>query len=84
MQRRDEQIGIDASPCSLQGATLNGDPIHTTEHPTLQGSTIVCSRTEMKKGWFSEHRIQRGEKLHFSPLLQRRADALARSEGKRQ
>lgn len=39
---------------SGQGATLNGKPIHTTAHPTLQGSTIVCSRTEMKKGWFDE------------------------------
>jgi myo-inositol-1(or 4)-monophosphatase len=37
-----------------QGATLNGAPIQTTTHPTLQGSTIVCSRTEMKKGWFDE------------------------------
>ena len=37
-----------------QGATLNGAPITTTAHPTLEGSTIVCSRTEMKKGWFDE------------------------------
>jgi myo-inositol-1(or 4)-monophosphatase len=37
-----------------QGATLNGAAIQTTAHPTLQGSTIVCSRTEMKKGWFDE------------------------------
>ena len=37
-----------------QGATLNGDPIGTTAHPTLQGAKVVCSRTEMKKGWFDE------------------------------
>lgn len=37
-----------------QGAKLNGKPIQTTAHPTLQGSKVVCSRTEMKKGWFDE------------------------------
>ena len=34
-----------------QGATLNGEPIQVTAHPELQGSKVVCSRTEMKKGW---------------------------------
>ena len=37
-----------------QGAHLNGNPIHVTPHPTLQDSRVVCSRTEMKKGWFDE------------------------------
>ena len=36
------------------GATLNGQAIHTTAHQELQGSTIVCSRTEMSKGWFDD------------------------------
>lgn len=54
------------------------------EYETYSSGGKARYVVEMKKGWFSEHRIQRGEKLHFSPLLQRRADALARSEGKRQ
>ena len=37
-----------------QGATLNGEPIHVTDHSDLQGSKVVCSRTEMKKGWFDD------------------------------
>ena len=37
-----------------QGATLNGEPIHVTDHGDLQGSKVVCSRTEMKKGWFDD------------------------------
>jgi len=37
-----------------QGATLNGEPIQVTPHETLQGSRVVCSRTEMKKGWFDD------------------------------
>ena len=37
-----------------QGAWLNGEPITVTAHSGLQGSTVVCSRTEMKKGWFDE------------------------------
>jgi len=36
------------------GATLNGEPIRVTDHKQLQGSKVVCSRTEMKKGWFDE------------------------------
>lgn len=54
------------------------------EHETYSSGGKARYVVEMKKGWFSEHRIQRGEKLLFSPLLQRRADALARSEAKRQ
>jgi len=37
-----------------QGASLNGEPISVTSHSELQGSKVVCSRTEMKKGWFDE------------------------------
>lgn len=36
------------------GATLNGSDIHVTEHAALKGSRVVCSRTEMKKGWFDD------------------------------
>ena len=36
------------------GAWLNGNPIRVTEHAELKGSKVVCSRTEMKKGWFDE------------------------------
>jgi len=36
------------------GAMLNGKAIRVTEHAQLQGSKVVCSRTEMKKGWFDE------------------------------
>lgn len=36
------------------GAWLNGNPIRVTEHTELKGSKVVCSRTEMKKGWFDE------------------------------
>jgi myo-inositol-1(or 4)-monophosphatase len=38
-----------------QGATLNGEPISVTAHPELKGSKVVCSRTEMKKGWFDDY-----------------------------
>ena len=37
-----------------KGAHLNGDPISVSGHPTLQDCRVVCSRTEMKKGWFDE------------------------------
>lgn len=37
-----------------KGAWLNGEPIRVTAHTALKGSTVVCSRTEMKKGWFDE------------------------------
>ncbi len=37
-----------------KGAWLNGESIQVTEHDALQGSKVVCSRTEMKKGWFDE------------------------------
>lgn len=35
-----------------QGATFNGAPCRVSAHAGLQGARIVCSRTEMKKGWF--------------------------------
>jgi myo-inositol-1(or 4)-monophosphatase len=38
-----------------RGATLNGAPIHVSDHRVLQGSRVVCSRTEMKKGWFDNY-----------------------------
>jgi myo-inositol-1(or 4)-monophosphatase len=37
-----------------KGAHLNGEPITVTPHGVLKGSRVVCSRTEMKKGWFDD------------------------------
>ena len=37
-----------------RGAQLNGADIRVTQHETLQDCRVVCSRTEMKKGWFDE------------------------------
>jgi myo-inositol-1(or 4)-monophosphatase len=37
------------------GATLNGAPVKVTEHRAVLGARIVCSRTEMKKGWFEQY-----------------------------
>ena len=56
------QLGVLYNPIKEQlfegivghGAKLNGESIHVTDHPKLQGSRVVCSRTEMKKGWFDE------------------------------
>lgn len=36
-------------------ATLNGAPIRTSAHAALTGARVVCSRTEMKKGWFDAY-----------------------------
>lgn len=38
-----------------QGAKLNGKPIRVTDHPGLDGARLVCSRTEIKKGWFDDY-----------------------------
>jgi myo-inositol-1(or 4)-monophosphatase len=38
-----------------RGATLNGEPIRVSTHRELQGARVVCSRTEMKKGWFDRY-----------------------------
>ena len=56
------QLGVLYNPIKEQlfegivgkGATLNGAAIRVTDHANLQGSRVVCSRTEMKKGWFDE------------------------------
>ncbi|MDP6946638.1 MAG: 3'(2'),5'-bisphosphate nucleotidase CysQ, partial [Myxococcota bacterium] len=37
-----------------KGATLNGEPVSVTGKDVLEGARIVCSRTEMKKGWFDD------------------------------
>jgi myo-inositol-1(or 4)-monophosphatase len=33
-------------------ATLNGEPMKVSAHRDLAGARLVCSRSEMKKGWF--------------------------------
>lgn len=39
-----------------QGATLNGQPATVTPRAELQGARVVCSRTEMGKGWFEAYK----------------------------
>lgn len=41
-----------------EGATFNGAPCHVSAHEGLQGARVVCSRTEMKKGWFDQWKGQ--------------------------
>jgi myo-inositol-1(or 4)-monophosphatase len=36
-------------------ATLNGATVRTTTHAHTAGARVVCSRTEMKKGWFDAY-----------------------------
>lgn len=38
-----------------EGATFNGAPCRVSAHAQLQGARVVCSRTEMKKGWFDKY-----------------------------
>lgn len=38
-----------------RGATFNGAPCAVSGHAGLSGARIVCSRTEMKKGWFDRY-----------------------------
>ena len=39
-----------------QGAWYNGQPTHTSTRAELSGSRVVCSRTEMSKGWFDPYK----------------------------
>lgn len=39
-----------------QGAWLNGEPCRVSDRAEIQGSRVVCSRTEMSKGWFEEYK----------------------------
>lgn len=48
-------VGLKGGPDGDR-ATLNGAPIRTTDHAVLAGARIVCSRTEMKKGWFEQYK----------------------------
>ena len=41
-----------------QGAWYNGEPCSTTDKPDLDGARVVCSRSEMKKGWFDDWKDQ--------------------------
>jgi myo-inositol-1(or 4)-monophosphatase len=38
-----------------EGAWYNGVPCRVSSHAPLDGARIVCSRTEMKKGWFDKY-----------------------------
>jgi myo-inositol-1(or 4)-monophosphatase len=38
-----------------QGVTFNRGIAGVSAHPALDGARIVCSRTEMKKGWFDQY-----------------------------
>lgn len=38
------------------GATLNGKPIKVADHQGFDGARLICSRSEMKKGWFDQYR----------------------------
>lgn len=40
------------------GAWFNGEPCRVSTHAQLQGARVVCSRTEMKKGWFDKWKGQ--------------------------
>ena len=35
---------------------LNGEPVTVSDRRELQGSRVVCSRTEMSKGWFEPYK----------------------------
>ena len=37
-----------------EGATFNGQACRASTHAGLAGARVVCSRTEMKKGWFDQ------------------------------
>lgn len=39
-------------------AMLNGEPMRVSAHSQLVGARLVCSRSEMKKGWFDEYAEQ--------------------------
>jgi len=40
------------------GVSFNGAPVRVSSHVGLDGARIVCSRTEMKKGWFDAYQSQ--------------------------
>jgi myo-inositol-1(or 4)-monophosphatase len=41
-----------------QGAWYNGQPCRTSDKADLDGARVVCSRSEMKKGWFDAWKDQ--------------------------
>lgn len=47
-----------------QGAWLNGRPVTATQHGSLDGARVVCSRSEAKKGWFDPWK----EQLDLNPV----------------
>ena len=47
-----------------QGAWLNGKPVTATQHGSLDGARVVCSRSEAKKGWFDPWK----EQLDLNPV----------------
>ena len=40
------------------GAWLNDAPVRVTDRAALTGARVVCSRTEMSKGWFEDYKDQ--------------------------
>jgi len=40
------------------GAWLNGEAVTVTSQPTVDGARILCSRSEIKKGWFDGFKDQ--------------------------
>ena len=59
-------LGVLVNPITKQvfsglvghGAYLNGQKIEVTGHDQLKGAKLVCSRSEMAKGWFDEYEAQ--------------------------
>ena len=39
-----------------EGSSLNGEEIRVADHQTREGARLICSRSEMKKGWFEAYR----------------------------
>lgn len=39
-----------------EGAWLNGEPARVSSRAEIQGARVVCSRTEMGKGWFEDYK----------------------------
>lgn len=60
----DAKLGVLYNPIREQlftglvgaGCWFNGAPARVTDRRSLQGARVVCSRTEMGKGWFEEYK----------------------------
>lgn len=64
--RGDALLGCMVNPATQEvfsgvvgmGATYNGKPMAVSSHSTLEAARLVCSRSEMKKGWFDAYAEQ--------------------------